>query len=740
MNEHSMNSFEGKYKFFFDKYKDYVDLYNEIYDLTPDKCKDLGDNLIRFSEEGKWDSAVILCIIAFAAECNLKYLREYWQLFLKIYEHFKINPCIIHPSPIPRIIALYMKQYNVEFGDVRYNSDRQYLNDQKYPNVESILNVYEPGSIMNSILEDDFETFKVKITEYDISQKILDKTIIEWCCYYGSFQCFNFLFNNNVVITKQCLDYSFFGRNKSIISKCLEYIEKPNFTAMKQCIQTNNLEYLKTFHTQYKFELHFMDILLYMNFPAFLYSISVADNVADHFSFCIFGIPDLITDILSLCGDINAKNFAGWTALFCSSVYNAVGCLKILLELGASKEEADNKFGDTALLISIRHGATHCALELINHGANIKARNASGSTALHVAASSYQASIIPILLQKGLLVDELDNDSRTPLFEAVLADYTEGIEMLLTNGASKEAKDINGDTPFLTAVLNDCHKAADVLIKYEVNVSAINNEEETAFLYALNNKDFKLFNLLIEKCTELPSVNNEGNPLHAASCYFPEFIRPLVDKGADIEAIVYDDDESYTPLMAAALNDNVESISILLELGAKLEKTAHNGFTALHWAANNGCHNAILKLIEKGANLEAKMNNGATPLIVALGQNPMDIQIVRDLIKAGANLEAQDNDGMTPLMHAIIRGNHGIIEELLNKNHNVNAQNIIGNTALIIATNLNDIKSVKELIKHGACVNITNNDGEDALTIAIKQNFTEIASELTNPIINESAE
>ena len=90
---------------------------------------------------------------------------------------------------------------------------------------------------------------------------------------------------------------------------------------------------------------------------------------------------------------------------------------------------------------------------LLSAGADVTARNDSGSTPLHRAAQLSTPQIIDILLKAGADVMARTNSGETPLHYASWYPTFEGvrygsIEALLAAGADPKAKDNDGKTPW----------------------------------------------------------------------------------------------------------------------------------------------------------------------------------------------------------------------------------------------------------------------------------------------------
>jgi hypothetical protein len=89
-----------------------------------------------------------------------------------------------------------------------------------------------------------------------------------------------------------------------------------------------------------------------------------------------------------------------------------------------------------------------------------------------------------------------------------------------------------------------------------------------------------------------------------------------------------------TPLMAAALRGQVETVELLLDRGAGIDRQNLHGKTALYLAAQNGHAPVVRLLLERGADPRISTVNGETPLSYAAGRG--DTAVVALLQNAGA--------------------------------------------------------------------------------------------------------
>ena len=128
----------------------------------------------------------------------------------------------------------------------------------------------------------------------------------------------------------------------------------------------------------------------------------------------------------------------------------------------------------------------------------------------------------------------------------------------------------------------------------------------------------------------------------------PETVQLLIDLGADIEKT--ESRNGRTPLCIASLNGHLEVVRTLVEAGANIEKKDCGimKWNALHWASHSGHLNIVQYLVSCGADLHTRDHNGRT-LLHGL-QHPT---VADYLIEQGVTMRG-DNIGDTPL-HAIAR-------------------------------------------------------------------------------------
>lgn len=186
-----------------------------------------------------------------------------------------------------------------------------------------------------------------------------------------------------------------------------------------------------------------------------------------------------------------------------------------------------------------------------------------------------------------------------------------------------------------------------------------------------------------------------------------QVITNKLNGGTDIEVI---DELGNTALIAAAAENQLAILQLLLEHGANVDAQSSDGTTALMNAATYGNLKIAKVLIEAGSKVDLKKNNGTTALVAAVQYGRLEM--VELLLANGADANVvkggtfKDGAGFTPLMYA---AQHGL-------------KGAKGDWAAITSA----------LLKHGARTNLSRANGDNALTIAQWNRHQEIVDLLSS--------
>ncbi len=172
--------------------------------------------------------------------------------------------------------------------------------------------------------------------------------------------------------------------------------------------------------------------------------------------------------------DINRPTRLGLRPLVAAAQGIDAEGVALLLAAGAdpnlANAEPDSE-GNTALMELSRHGAsqnflieagTRTMRLLLEHKADVQARNRDGATALHFAASQ-RPELATLLLAAGAPVAVAARNGSTPLHRAVEGRQAELAKTLLDRGADVNAEEAGGVTPLLWAQDNGDKELARLL-------------------------------------------------------------------------------------------------------------------------------------------------------------------------------------------------------------------------------------------------------------------------------------
>lgn len=415
-------------------------------------------------------------------------------------------------------------------------------------------------------------------------------------------------------------------------------------------------------------------------------------------------------------GMLDTKNQAGKTPMDLA-LENPSDALRPLLY---RKAQIVNGVRPSLLHVKCREGDIEKVRLLLQHGAEVDAKDSAQETALHHAVIHNQAAVIKVLIEnKRTDLEALQCDGFTPLATALKHQYIAAATLLVDAGADihtkkhfQEWQPIHDSARYnrleslkylaqaganikskTSAGLNSLHLAASgghvsvvqFLLDRGVPIDDVDDAQKTALIWAIEKQHLDVVKLLLASGAEINySSKRAWLPLHlAAKNDMTELVEILIGAGADINQ--EDSCQQETPLHYAAQAGKASNVQLLLASGSNPKVQSKQLHMPLHVAANNGHTTTAEILLKVHSDVDARTSLGRTPLMMAAHSQHGDF--VRLMISKGANLHAKDNDGNNALLLASCHKGNSVLgsDALLELGADVNVKNSQGHTPLTFA-------------------------------------------------------
>jgi ankyrin repeat protein len=313
------------------------------------------------------------------------------------------------------------------------------------------------------------------------------------------------------------------------------------------------------------------------------------------------------------------------TALSKAFEMNRYGAVKLLLNAGANSTPLLKAAGDrdsTILHSCVRSNDAESLKILLLLNLNLNAKDEEGATALHYIDSETDVSVIMLLVNRGVPLEETNIWWLTPLCIAAEKNNFEVAEFLVSSGAKinieagdfggpfhracryaslnmvkllhKGGADINLADPSVsgTPLQAACHRQHDdekhgiisYLLENGADVNKSSNWWGGAIYSACLACELEIVNLFLNKASAKPDTKDKmgRQPIHFALHRTKDFVEQLCGKGAELTTT---DVMKRTALHFAAVSGRVDLINFVLDKHPEQRNARDiDGWTPLMWA------------------------------------------------------------------------------------------------------------------------------------------------------------
>jgi len=218
----------------------------------------------------------------------------------------------------------------------------------------------------------------------------------------------------------------------------------------------------------------------------------------------------------------------------------------------------------------------------------LKRRDFNGRTCLHYAAQNNRSDLLDIIIPAfpTTHIDDLDNDSMSPLLLAIKHGHLNIIKNLVQFGSNPFPRTNKETLQYLP--INYACKFGD----YKVLEYLLSNEESSDLVKVLVNEQD------VEGLLPLHVVAREGHY---------KLITLLIKYGAEVNKT--DGFNKWTPIFYAAAEGHVKTTQELVKFGAKLDILDEDGYNVLYYCVVEGHVGVINELLSYHQDMNTELDN-----------------------------------------------------------------------------------------------------------------------------------
>ena len=354
---------------------------------------------------------------------------------------------------------------------------------------------------------------------------------------------------------------------------------------------------------------------------------------------------------------------------------------------------------------------------LLDRGADVRAVDAIGETALFKAALGKSPEVVALLVERGIPIDAKNEFGERALYRAARHSDPAVVAMFLDLGSDPSGEEYGAYSALHSAAANKDPKVAALLLDRGADITAIINFlGETPLMSAARTGTVETAALLLDRGADPNETGYTSRPsLHiAAARGNAEMARLLLDRGARVGAT---DGQGNTALddalRYATGRDSAAVVELLLERGADRDKVGPDFWrrTATRWLRVESVER-VREWLQRVPGIDQQIPDSYLNAAVS---NP-DPAVAALLLERGADPNAKGWNGLFVIHGAVTRDDLEVAEALLERGADVNARDASGATPLHWATRTEiGAEMVSLLVDSGADAAVTDNHGQTPL-------------------------
>ena len=332
--------------------------------------------------------------------------------------------------------------------------------------------------------------------------------------------------------------------------------------------------------------------------------------------------------------------------------------IKMLLDNGVNlNQESDWK---PALLFAIERGNPEIVHDLLEHGANSNAKDASKKTALMYAVEGGDIDIISELLDRGADANVESRAGMTPLIYAIERRDVQLVSELLKHGADPDIVTRQGDSALSYAIKSQNFELISEILK---RIKA-HFKGKSPVVEAIIQNDDEMVKYLIAQRVPFDLVDDVGRAplIEAIKIGNNSIAEYLIGLGADVNIT---DRNGSSPLSIAVAHKDADMVRYLMRHGALPDDTV--GSEALRFAVNSEDIPLIEELMSKGVSPNISYSRGMyIGSLLGYLVREDEKELAEILIENGADVNKRFGREPFPLGSAVINENKELVELLIN--------------------------------------------------------------------------